>query len=247
MNQHFVSLVTEKNIHNLTSLWTLAGNAAGQYFQQAGFNYCLVPGSEWPNRIWLNNPADTDTIRTIADVIKNAPVPLTVSYWGHTQQNLHPVFEQLGFSIKSEQTGMSLKLEKAYEQLNRLNLVRVTTPEQAAAWDALYPLSFGYRIAADILNKTREEVQYYLVYHQQEAMGTAIVHETGNLVGIHGVGIVPAYRKQGFAEEVMAMLLNSALAQQKEMATLQSSAMGKNIYLKLGFAEDFKMTNYQLK
>ncbi|TWF31835.1 acetyltransferase (GNAT) family protein [Chitinophaga polysaccharea] len=247
MNQHFVSLVTEKNIHNLTSLWTLAGNAAGQYFQQNDFSYCLVPGSEWPNRIWLNNHADAATIRTVADVIKNTPVPLTVSYWNHTQQDLHPVFEQLGFSVKSEQTGMSLKLDKAFEQLNRLNLVRITTPEQAAAWEALYPLSFGYRITADILNKTSEDVQYYLVYHQQEAMGTAIVHETGNLMGIHGVGIVPAYRKQGFAEEVMAILLNSALAQQKEMATLQSSAMGKNIYLKLGFAADFKMTNYQLK
>lgn len=237
----------QKNIENLTSLWKLVGDSFGQHIQHKAFSYCQIAGSEWPNRIWLNEEVNEEIVKTITRIIKSTPTPLFVSYWSDFENNLHPVFEQLGFSKKSEQFGMSLNLDQAFEQLNRLNLERVTGLEQASRWAALYPLSFGYSISSEIVDKTQRDVQYYLIYSNKEVIGTVIVHETEDLIGIHGLGIIPAFRKQGFAEEVMTIVLNKAIAGNKKFATLQSSPMGKNIYKKMGFTEDFLMTNYQLK
>jgi len=242
-----VENLNQQNINNLTTLWTIVGNAFGRYQQDHHFNVSQVTGSEWPNRIWFNEAVTGAALSAAVDAIKNNQVPLTVSHWGDFENGLRPLFEAASFEVRSEQIGMSLKLSEPFEQLNRIQLESVTTPEQAKIWEELYPQSFGYSISAEILHKTKEAVQFYLVRKAQQAIGTAIVLESNGIVGIHGVGIIPDFRKQGFAEEVMAVLLNNAIANNTKLATLQSSAMGKNIYKKLGFTEDFLMTNYRLK
>jgi len=242
-----MSKITQKNIDNLTALWKTVGNSFQQHYPGKAFSYNEIPNSEWPNRIWFNEDLKEETLATIVELMKSASVPLTLSYWSDFEHSLDPLFEQSGLSKKSEQIGMSLKLGQQFDQSNRLNLKRVTETNQANIWAELYPQSFGYKISAETINRTQAEIQYYLVYKDHQATGTVIVHETETLIGIHGLGIVPEFRKQGLAEEVMAYLLNNAIASNKKTATLQSSAMGKNIYKKMGFTEDFLMTNYQLK
>ncbi|EKB58244.1 hypothetical protein HMPREF9700_02052 [Bergeyella zoohelcum CCUG 30536] len=44
----------------------------------------------------------------------------------------------------------------------------------------------------------------------------------------------------------MTVLIKQSIDRQCETMTLQSSAMGRNLYLKLGFEEDFLMINYSL-
>jgi hypothetical protein len=237
----------QKNIDNLTSLWKLAGNSIGEYIQHKDFSTCQIQHSQWPNRIWFNVDVNEEILMTVAEAVKNSPVPLSVSDWSDFDNSHLPLFEQFGFSKKSEQIGMSLKLDQAFEQFNRLDLKRVAGSDQASMWAELYPLCFGYKISFETIDRTQTDIQYYLIYRNKEAIGTAIVHETEDLVGIHGVGIIPECRKQGFAEETMAILLNKVIARNKKFATLQASAMGKNIYRKMGFTEDFIMTNYQLK
>ncbi len=237
----------QQSIDNLTSLWLAAGIAFGNYQQHTAFDSIQVPGSEWPNRIWPKNDVTLEILNNAADFSRNNQLPLTLSHWGDFERSLHPLFDAAGFEAKSEQIGMSLKLSTPFEQLGRISLETVTSSEQAKIWAELYPQSFGYIISAEILEKANNTIQFYLVRKKGQAIGTAMVLESNGVVGIHGVGIIPDFRKQGYAEEVMAVLLNNAIAKNIKLATLQSSAMGKNIYKKLGFTEDFLMINYRLK
>lgn len=150
------------------------------------------------------------------------------------------------FLQKSEQTGMSLQLDKLFELSDVLTYKRVSTVADAHLWSAIYPQCFGYIISEEILVKTKHDIAYYLFYANDEIVGTAIYFPSELVLGIHGVGIVPAMRKKGFAEEIMRILLNKAIEDGFAYATLQASPLGKGIYKRLGFTEDFTIKNYGL-
>lgn len=58
------------------------------------------------------------------------------------------------------------------------------------------------------------------------------------------MGVIPAMRRKGLAEQMMRRILNQSLAQGFRYAMLQASAMGKGLYQKLGFTEQFVLKNY---
>lgn len=233
---------TQKNIANLISVWKTAGNAFNQYFKIKELEYCKIQGSEWPNRIWFNEVPSEKILTTLTEIIDNSSVPLSVTHLDNFKSSL--LFERFGFAVKSQQTGMSLQLRTAFNNSEDIQLKRVIDDQQATLWTELYPQSFGYNISADILIKTKEQISFYLIYKNQEPVGTIITHITDKVLGVHGLGILPQFRKQGLAEEVMAVVINQAISENIQLVTLQSSAMGKGIYKKMGFSEDFLMTSY---
>ncbi|WP_192348358.1 GNAT family N-acetyltransferase [Algoriphagus sp. Y33] len=241
-----MNTVKEKNINNLISLWETIGNSFQKQFSQNTISHCQVTGSEWPNRVWFTSEVTEETLETAIEIVWSSSIPLTLSHWSDFENELHPIFEQFRFGTKSEQIGMSLKLQDKHNHSNRVTLEKVMEESQVTDWSALYPRSFGYKISAEILNKTSHLIPYYLVRFNDQIIGTVIAYKTENVLGVHGLGIIPEFRKQGLAEEVMAHLINNAIDDHVEFVTLQSSAMGKNIYQKMGFSEDFLMTNYRL-
>ena len=124
---------------------------------------------------------------------------------------------------------------------------RVENPEQARQWATTFGQAFGYDFGANTVLETMLGVPYYLVYHGESLVGTVILYVTGQVAGIHALGIPPEKRKQGYATEIMYFTLNMALESGSDIATLQASEMAKNMYLKIGFTTDFLMQNYKLK
>ena len=180
-------------------------------------------------------------------MIEQSEQPLAVSYWGPPADEQMHLFDPSGYSLAFEQIGMSLPLTEKFDHHDRIALKKVVDAYEASIWEALYPQSFGYVISADTVTLTMAQVDFFLIYLAEIAIGTVIVFETGTTVGFHGMGIIPPYRKQGFAEEAMCRLLNRMIDRGKTLATLQASAMGKNTYKKIGFSEDFPMLTYVLK
>jgi predicted GNAT family acetyltransferase len=78
-----------------------------------------------------------------------------------------------------------------------------------------------------------ENVKFYLVHLGEKPIGTLTLFQTGNIMGIHGVGVIPEMRKRGFAEEIMKFAINEAVDANAEYAQLQASPLGKNIYSRL--------------
>lgn len=234
------------NIENLTSLWKTVSIPFKGFFPDGEFDYCQIQNSDWPNRLWFKQKVNEQSLNKAIETINSSSVNLSFSYWGDFNSPINQLIEKSGFTKKSEQIGMSLKLNQKFQEQNRLSFQIVTEQVQAKIWADLYPQSFGYQISDEILIKTSREVQYYLIYFGNNPIGTAITFQTDNIIGIHGVGIIPEMRKRGFAEEIMCFLLNRAFDAKIEYATLQSSTMGKGIYLRMGFTENFLITNYLL-
>ncbi|WP_047789590.1 GNAT family N-acetyltransferase [Tenacibaculum mesophilum] len=148
--------------------------------------------------------------------------------------------------LKSTQYGMSLELNEKFETQRQIDFKRVKNKEEAGIWSNTFFKAFNYEISTATILKTKETIPYYLVYFEQELVGTIILYTINTVAGLHSLGILPEKRKQGFATEIMRHTLNKAIDNNLSLATLQASEMAKEMYLKLGFSLDFLMENYIL-
>jgi len=238
--------INKLNIDNLTSIWTKVGQAAGHYVNENGYELSSVQNSEWPNKIWIKQPLTNELLARLSEKTISTESNLIFPHWDIYTSEV-PEIVWTDFTQKSVQTGMSLPLNEPFPLSNSLKFKRVSSVAEAKLWTEVYPRCFGYRISEEILIRTMDEIEYHLFYFNDELVGTAIFYPTEEVAGIHGVGIVPEMRKRGFAEEIMQILLNRAIVARIPYATLQASELGKGIYKRLGFTEDFTIKNYLIK
>ncbi|QNL48002.1 GNAT family N-acetyltransferase [Olivibacter sp. SDN3] len=240
--------IISANIQNLTSLWTKAGYSQQTqiYENHLSIGYANTPNAEWPNRLWFKTKPEEQTLCEAKKIIETSASNPSLSYWNTYGEDNHEMIESNGFIRKSSQVGMSLMLNRKFDHPHRLDFQRVDDEKTAKIWADLYPKSFNYCISEAILIKTYRHIAYYLFSSANKAVGTAILFLTEDIAGIHGVGVIPEMRKRGFAEEIMYFLLNKAIDLKARYATLQASEMGRGIYQRMGFSEDFTMTNYGL-
>jgi len=64
------------------------------------------------------------------------------------------------------------------------------------------------------------------------------------VAGIHSMGILPAQRRKGYAEEILIHMLHAAKLEGAAYATLQASEMGRGLYAKMGFQQDFQIKTF---
>jgi len=238
--------IIQANIENLTSLWKLVSLKCGSYTSTSNYNLAEINNSEWPNRLWFDNAIDEKAVSTIKETLIQKSVSITIPVWNLNFSNSDKYLENQGFKIKFSQIGMSLKPQETFEIDNELKLIRVTTLEEAKLWSKLFSKSFGYTISFKTLETTLHEIEYYIVIFKNTPVGTAILYKTASILGVHSVGIIPEMRKKGYAEQVMKFIINMAVESTIEYITLQASDMGKHLYLKLGFKEQFIIKNYVL-
>jgi ribosomal protein S18 acetylase RimI-like enzyme len=238
--------MVEDNLYNLFSLWQTAAKPKNGYFERDHFRYCHINGSDWPNRLWFTHEITKNAIKSAKQQVYPVLPRLTIPYWDILDGTPCHVLEEEGFKVKSMQIGMSLQVKNRSEKKLRLQLERVRDSHDAKLWAHVFPQAFGYRISEEVLAKSYDQIEYYLASHLGTPVGTAIVYQTGVVVGVHGVGIVPERRRQGFAEEMMEYVLDRAVSLKASYVTLQASAMGRGLYDRLGFKENFTIRNYIL-
>ena len=238
--------IIQANIHNLISLWQRAAAPLKGCFETNEFSFCYIEHSDWPNRLWFEQEIAENSVEAAKNHICSTSQNLLIPYWDIYNSTSHEILEAAGFNAKSVQIGMSLKLNKQYKKDFVLSFERVFNVNEANRWTEVYPTAFGYRISQEILLKSFDEIEFYLASHRGQPVGTAIIYQTGDVVGVHGVGIIPEMRRQGFAEEMMEFILDRSVSLKASYVTLQASIMGKGLYDKLGFREDFTIKNYVL-
>ncbi len=235
------------NIENLISLWKTVSMPFDSYYKTSEFEYCEINGSEWPNKLWLNQELTQETINLVKIKLATLPTNMSLAIWGINNKNALKILEQNGFKVKFEQVGMALKPAGLFATKKDLSIELVTTNFNAKIWSDLFKKSFGYTISSETVIKTVDTIDYYIAYHNNKPIGTAIIHKTENVMGVHSVGIPPEMRRRGYAEQIMKLLINLSNESGNKFITLQASDMGKNLYLKLGFEEQFMMKNYVLQ
>ncbi len=237
----------QSNITNLTSLWKNATLPYNTYNEDENIGYCFVPNSQWPNKIWLKKEHNIDILNDIKLLLKSYPNNLTFSYFDINSDKKNIIFENHGFEEASLQYGMSLNLTEKVKVSKQLKFLLVTDVDLSKKWSQSFQQAFGYHISVDTINKTYHHINYYLVYNQEQIVGTVISHQTKSTIGIHSLGIVPNMRGSGYATEIMYHILNKGLEKGCNLATLQASKMAKSMYEKMGFTTEYIMRNYKLK
>jgi len=235
----------EENINNLTQLWKTVGIPFLSYHKNDTFEYCKIENSGWPNKLWLRKDITKNDLPDIKKIM-HTNSGLVLPYWDIYKTKSHEILDAYGFTVKTEQVAMALNLDQKFTMQNNLSFKRVSNEQDAKIWSDLYPNAFGYVISKEILIHNHNDVQFYLVSLEEKPIGTFMLFQTGNNIGIHGVGVIPEMRRKGFAEEIMKFALNLAIDLKADNALLQASAMGKDIYTKLGFEDLFVIKNYVL-
>lgn len=240
------STLIKDNINNLTDLWKTVGTPFLSYHKNDSFEYCKIENSGWPNKLWFRNDIyKNDVIDIRKTMHENSG--LVIPYWDIFGTNSNEILDAYGFEIKSEQLAMALKLDQKFELQNNLSFKKIDNEQDSKIWSDLYPNAFGYVISKEILIHNHNNVHFYLASLDNQPIGTFMLFQTQNNIGIHGVGVIPEMRRKGLAEEIMKFALNLSIDLQADYALLQASVMGKDIYTRLGFKDLFVIKNYILK
>ena len=232
------------NKENLIALWQEASSSYRGNVINNDFSYSQIVNSDWPNRLWFNRKLSVGLLHKVKDVSNGNS--FIYPYWEDDGEDSSLFFEKEGFTLKFTQIGMSLKVSSLFSEDKEFELRLVQSSKEAQIWSKLFKGSFGYEINSDVVHQTVHSICYYIAYSKGDAVGTALVYKTEGAYGVHSVGVTPLYRRKGVAEKIMKILLNRAYKKEESLVTLQASEMGKGLYLKLGFKEDFVIRNYIL-
>lgn len=235
------------NIDNLTQLWTTVGMNTETFYSDENIEYCTISNSEWPNRLWFTGKKNASMIERAREILLQSKVPMKVSSWHNTDCN-EELFVQNNFVRSSEQAGMAVQLTTEFESDPGIQFRKVFTQKQAALWSELFRHSFGYIINCDVIIQSSAEVNYFVCYCNNSPIGVCLLyHNNSHVIGIHSMGIIPEMRRRRFAEDILRKILTNSKRLGFSYAVLQASKMGKPLYSKYGFTEEFTMKNYQLK
>lgn len=225
------------NIDNLTALWRAMGSEPGG---MAG----LQASRGWPHRFWFDwGHQPLYERHELARLPPRAMVPV----WTAGSALERALISQ-GFGLALEQRAMHLSVGGGGSRPEGdLRLSRVLTPAQADRWAALCGRAFGYEVAAATVRRLLGDSGARLLLASREAVpvATALLYHTGEVAGIHQVGVVPEHRGQGIARELMLQLMALAREQGARYLTLQASAAGEGLYRRLGFVPRFPISSYR--
>ncbi|MDH6310551.1 ribosomal protein S18 acetylase RimI-like enzyme [Dysgonomonas sp. PFB1-18] len=142
---------------------------------------------------------------------------------------------------------LCLKDYKVIPVSNSIDIVPVENLADATLWSNLFQQSFGYLISDRVIDVIKDQVSFCNLKYEDQFIGTMVTYKLDNSIGIHSMGNTEPFRKRGFAEMAMQVVLSDAIEEGLDYAHLQASPMGLSVYKKLGFEEIFKMYNYRIK
>ena len=226
------------NINNLTALWKLGGQLAGRYIEKPNYRLSIAGSGAWPNKLWFTKPMD---MQAIMDIQRQWNMnKLSLPIYGDEIEKQELLLKASGFEEKLTQIAMSMSLEEATDLTSPISIQKVASKRMAKIWSQLFQKAFGYKLSAETVTKTMGPIEYFIGMHKDVPIGTAVLFiDQHGTAGIHSMGIIPEQRRKGFAEELLIHILNTAYRKGANYATLQASAMGKGLYFKTGFQEDF--------
>ncbi|NQY22682.1 MAG: GNAT family N-acetyltransferase [Campylobacteraceae bacterium] len=233
--------INEKNINNLLALFSLMG------IDKRKNN--LKFSKSWPNKLWFEYDYSQNDLLNAIHEAKNNERTLAIPLWNKDPfyDDYIALFEKNKMKISFEQIGMSLdlKAQKSFESSEE-DVQVINKSEDISAWVNIASSSFSYVINDEIIKEVAKnpKATLLLAYKNKFPVGTALLYEHDNVLGVHLVGVPKEHRGNGLAYNIMLEAINIAKRKDINYMTLQASVLGLGIYKRLGFKEDFIMKNY---
>lgn len=237
---------------NLFELFTFIGRQTQKLVEAKGYNAINLLGSDWPNRVYHldKKGINRSTLLELIHRIEHNELPnlLTVPESSELQQCL----ESAGMLQWFVQKGMAINLSDPIpEPANPLQQIkRVESKEEATLFAKIASKGFQYHVDPDILIallKNAYRVKLFIGKHENTfaSCGLSFYDSKGN-AGLYMIATLPEYRGLGLGRSMTIRLMNECLKEGIHFCTLQASAAGEPIYLKLGFKPYKNIYTYKM-
>jgi ribosomal protein S18 acetylase RimI-like enzyme len=235
------------NIENLTQLWKRMGATTCSSDKTAR----LFLSNSWPHRCWFESKVNNKEPTMMAESIEQIKDHHILPVWlqpGTSTTGTQETLKKNGFDVVLEQTAMVLELQNdAKKESSDLKITEITSDRDSDIWTDIAARSFNYEIDPFVIREITgmPDVQLLQAYRHNHPAATALIFHTGNIVGVHQVGVVEKFRGQGIARKLMQHVINRCSSLSARYITLQASDSAKHLYKSLGFKSQFKIKNYQ--
>ena len=252
--------IDEANLTNLTGLWKKYGSQPINEDTRP----LLHASKRWPHRCWLDMNTDglshtipnhASDITWLDKVPESAVIPVWPMIGTKEYRDTTPLERKLiekKWSCAFEQTAMYLDLKNdVYSSPTRqgfeVRLVR--TPEDIKAWVDIGSEAFAYHIEYSVIENlyTDKDIKILLGWQDGRPVAAALLYKTGNIIGIHQVGVKKDFQGQGIAKCFMQYIIEICALWQGKHLVLQASQSGWPLYESLEFRVQFFIKNYQRK
>jgi GNAT superfamily N-acetyltransferase len=250
--------IDSANLNNLTQLWQRYG--ARSLYEDDQLQ--LRKNISWPNRVWADMARPVSG-RSLEQAAKNAANATLFPLWPAMTEDGSAapqvtvdalVRQSRDWQPAVQHTAMALQLDKQLP-VNTQSLARypihikcLSGDTDIAAWVATGSKAFGYTIDASVIVPLLacKDTQILLAYNQDsQPVATGLLFRTGDVVGIHQIGVPADHRGKGYATQMMRFLIQCAEKWQADYVVLQASEAGRPVYQKLGFVDQFMITYLQ--
>ena len=250
--------IDSANLNNLTQLWQRYG--ARSLYEDDQLQ--LRKNISWPNRVWADMARPVSG-RSLEQTAKKAPDAALFPLWptmtedgsAAPQMTVDALVRQSrDWQPAVQHTAMALQLDKQ-QPVNAQTVARypvhikcLSGNTDIAAWVATGSKAFGYTIDANVIAPLLacEDTQILLAYNEDcQPVATGLLFKTGDVVGIHQIGVPADHQGKGYATQMMRFLIQCAEKWQADYVVLQASEAGRPVYQKLGFVDQFLITYLQ--
>ncbi|MBL4827918.1 MAG: GNAT family N-acetyltransferase [Spongiibacteraceae bacterium] len=236
--------LVKENIANLDALWRLMG---AQVYQD---NTCIQVSKQWPYRCWYDWEASIENIATLECAIDQASALCIVPVWetpGDLAVDVKRLLIANGFDVLFEQTAMYLALQNDSLLGSDLFMKSINSEEDIERWISIAEASFAYEIDSSVIHQVANDdnVKLLMACVDNCPVATALLFKTGEVIGVHQLGVLKEYRGQGIARQLMHDVINLSVGWSGRYLSLQASKDGEALYQSLGFQRQFVIKNYQ--
>lgn len=254
--------IDQANIFNLKSLWQKYGSKT-QNIDKGNVKFeqpKLHINDLWPYRCWFDGTIVSHDLSWLSNIPKTTifPIwPLHNEKKNNTQTSteFHLIEKKLQknhWHCILEQTAMFLALsndtdEYLVEPRIGFTIKRVNSSQDITLWLDIVSEAFSYSIEREVIEKLIDEpdMQILMACQNDQAVASAILYKTGDIIGIHQVGVKQDYQGKGFARTFMKEIISTCYSWQGKSIVLQASSSGKPLYEQLGFKTQFLIKSYQ--
>ena len=254
--------IDQANIFNLKSLWQQYGSQVHRVYNDKGklAQPNLHINTHWPHRCWFDGGIAQNDFSWLSNVPKTTIFPIwpTLSEKedkvkaGTELKLIEKQLQKKHWHCMFEQTAMFLSLsddanEYRVEPRIGFTINRVTTAQDITLWLSIVSDAFGYSVERTVIEKliNDHDMQILMAYQNDQAVASAILYKTGDIIGIHQVGVKKDCQGKGFARSFMKEIIAACHLWQGKEIVLQASSSGKPLYEQLGFKAQFLIKSYQ--